>query len=54
MPSMGRGSAWQRLPTAEAGSDVPPSSSGTSTRFVQTGLFCAYAPDPTFPVDWEL
>ena len=23
-------------------------------RSVQTGLFCAYEPDPTFPVDWEL
>jgi len=23
-------------------------------RCVQTGLFCSYQPDPTFPVDWEL
>ena len=23
-------------------------------RAVQTGLFCAYQPDPTFPVEWEL
>jgi hypothetical protein len=23
-------------------------------RSVQTGLFSAYQPDPTFPVDWEL
>jgi tetratricopeptide (TPR) repeat protein len=23
-------------------------------RSVQTGLFCAYEPDPAFPVDWEL
>jgi tetratricopeptide (TPR) repeat protein len=23
-------------------------------RSVQTGLFCAYEPDPTFPVNWEL
>jgi hypothetical protein len=23
-------------------------------RSVQTGLFCAYEPDPTFPVEWEL
>ncbi len=23
-------------------------------RAVQTGLFCAYRPDPMFPVEWEL
>ena len=23
-------------------------------RSVQTGLFCAYQPDPTFPIEWEL
>jgi len=22
-------------------------------RAVQTGLFCAYQPDPTFPIEWE-
>jgi hypothetical protein len=23
-------------------------------RAVQTGLFCSYEPDPTFPVDWDV
>ena len=23
-------------------------------QLLQTGLFCAYQPDPTFPVEWEL